>query len=252
MEVSFISKRQFNRIKHLLPVPRGNKIYDNRLVISAILWIIRYGVQWSYLPVIYGNYQAIYKRFLRWSSMGIFENIFYALRDKIKIRNTVMLDSTFVKAHRTAASLRSDGKPRNIGRSWGGLTTKIHLLCNEEAEPIDFCITPGQTHDVKAAPELIERNLRRIKNFIADKAYDAFKIRGILKGKRVCIPPKTNRKNPESYDKSLYSRRHIIENMFSKLKDWRGLAMRYNRCAHTFHSFVSMGLIAIFFCVLCP
>ena len=59
-----------------------------------------------------------------------------------------MIDSTYVKAHRTAASMACKDASRNIGRSHGGLTTKIHLLCNEYDIPIDFFITGGEVHDV--------------------------------------------------------------------------------------------------------
>ena len=61
------------------------------------------------------------------------------------------------------------------------------------------------------------------------------------------IPRKSNEKNPAYYDIELYKTRRIIENMFSKLRDWKGIAFRGNRGAHSFHSFVAIGLIFIFF-----
>ncbi len=158
-----------------------------------------------------------------------------------------MIDSTYVKAHRTAASMACNEPIRNISRSHGGLTTKIHLLCNEYGLPIDLLITGGQVHDVKVAPELISRN--KMKGLIADKTYGQTRVRELLlKLKRkICILVKSNAKIIIHHDKNLYKERHRIENMFARIKDLKALALRTNRCAHTFASFVSLALIHLFF-----
>ena len=87
-----------------------------------------------------------------------------------------------------------------------------------------------------------------MKYLLADKAYDSNKIRALLSSNKVdaCIPPKANRKEDIPYDKELYKKRHVIENMFGRLKDWRGVAMRYCRCAHTYRSFVCIAFSVIF------
>ena len=249
MKTPLISKKQFNKFKHLLPVPRGNVKIEHYIFIWAVLFVLKHGIPWRQLPKFFGNWSSIYRRFNRWCALGIFEKIYRFLGKNIKKRNIAMLDSTYIKAHRTSASLAFDGLPREIGRSSGGLTTKIHLLCNELSQPIDFCITAGQVHDIKAALSLVLRNLDCIKSFIADKAYDATTLREILKDKNVCIPPKSNRKKQIFYDCKLYAKRHIIENMFAKIKDLRGIAMRYCRCATMYFSFVCLGLVHLFFCV---
>lgn len=56
-----------------------------------------------------------------------------------------------------------------------------------------------------------------------------------------CIPPKANRKVQYHYDKALYRQRHKVENMFGRIKDWRRVATRYDRCAHTFMSAISIA-----------
>ena len=61
-----------------------------------------------------------------------------------------------------------------------------------------------------------------------------------------CIPPRKNRKIKIEYDKELYKQRHKVENMFGKLKDWRRIAMRYDRCAHTFFSAICIAATVIF------
>ncbi|AFW01803.1 hypothetical protein B932_2241 [Gluconobacter oxydans H24] len=71
---------------------------------------------------------------------------------------------------------------------------------------------------------------------IGDRGYDSNRIRLSLAERHItaCIPPKKNRKSKPPYDWYLYKKRHLIENMFAKLKDWRRVATRYDRCAHTF------------------
>ncbi len=162
-----------------------------------------------------------------------------------------MIDSTFSKAHRTACSLKSDGHPRQIGKSKGGYTTKIHMLANIEEKPLDFAITGGEVNDAKEGVKLIAANLDRTKALLADKAYDTNEIREMLARKKIkiCIPPKSNRKIQYPYDKALYKKRAKIENMFGKLKDWLGIALRRCRCAHIFDSYICVALTMTFFCV---
>ena len=246
METPLISKRQFNRIRKFLPARKHKNSLDDRVVISAILYIARHGLAWRQLPEFYGNWASIYSKFRRWSKAGIIKNIFEELAAKLPKRSLAMVDSTYVKAQRTASSFRSDGRSRELGRSRGGITTKIHLLCNEHGRPMDFTLTGGEVADIKIAPLLVARN--KMKWLLADKAYDSDAFRAQLKQQRisVCIPAKSNRKIPVKHDRTMYKKRHKIENMFGRLKDWKGIAFRSNRCAHTFHSFVALALIALF------
>jgi transposase len=82
---------------------------------------------------------------------------------------------------------------------------------------------------------------------LADRGYDATWFRDALKSKGIdpCIPSKRNRKTPVEYDKILYKKRHKVENMFAKLKDWRRIATRYDRCAQIFKSAITIAAIVI-------
>ena len=83
---------------------------------------------------------------------------------------------------------------------------------------------------------------------IADKGYDADRrVRAVLAaaGKTAVIPPRRNRKNPASYDKELYKKRHLIENFFSRLKDFRAVATRYEKTGRNFLSGVYLAAITI-------
>ena len=108
-------------------------------------------------------------------------------------------------------------------------------------------LTEGQTSDYKGAALMMEA-LPPAKAMLADRGYDADWFRNALlaRGIAPCIPSKTNRKVPIPHDKDLYRQRHKIENMFGRLKDWRRIATRYDRCAHTFFSAIAIAAAVIF------
>tara|TARA_B110000879_G_scaffold191825_1_gene257322 strand:+ start:363 stop:704 length:342 start_codon:yes stop_codon:yes gene_type:complete len=109
-------------------------------------------------------------------------------------------------------------------------------------------LTAGQVSDYKGAALIIER-FPRAKHLLADRGYDANWFRNALRKKGIepCIPPKKNRKVQIKYDKILYRQRHKVENMFGRLKDWRRIATRYDRCAHTFFSAICIAAVVIFY-----
>jgi len=110
-----------------------------------------------------------------------------------------------------------------------------------------MCLSEGQVSDYKGAAQLVD-GLPRAKHLLADRGYDADWFRQSLRNKGIepCIPPKKNRKQHIIYDKALYKQRHKVENMFGRLKDWRRIATRYDRCAHTFMSAILIAAIVIF------
>ena len=246
METPFLSRKQFNKFRRVLPLPRARQRIDDRVVISGIIYVLKNNIPWRHLPKIYGKWRTVYSRFRRWCRQGIFQKIFTHFSSKLKKRCIAMLDSTYIKAHRTACSLASDGKPRLLGRSRGGMTTKIHLLCTAGGQPMDFMVTGGEVADIKIAPELVSRN--KMKAFLADKAYHSLTLRKQLAERRIkiCIPPKSNTKTPVEFDKTLYRKRHKIENLFSRLKDWRGIAFRTHRNASHFQGCVALALLSLF------
>ena len=109
-------------------------------------------------------------------------------------------------------------------------------------------LSEGQMSDYKGA-RLLLPSLPKAKTLIADRGYDADWFRAALRAKGItpCIPTKRNRKIQVEYDKTLYRQRHRIENMFGRLKDWRRIATRYDRCAHTFFSAICIAATVIFY-----
>jgi len=108
-------------------------------------------------------------------------------------------------------------------------------------------LSEGQMSDYKGAALMIDA-LPSAKQLLGDKGYDAGWFRQSLaeRGIVACIPSKSNRKKLIEHDRVLHRQRHKIENMFGRLKDWRRIHTRYDRCAHTFMSAICIAAAVIF------
>lgn len=170
---------------------------------------------------------------------------FFSLRGEID-KEWIFTDGSYVRAHQHASGARS-GEERAIGKSCGGRTTKLHFAADSHGNPIDFEITGGEVHDSKIAAILIER-VGNGDHFIADKGYDSESIRQSAKdaGMVPIIPRKSNsvKPNPE-FDKHLYKQRHLIENLFARLKHFRSIATRFEKLARNFRAIVFIACIVI-------
>jgi len=111
-----------------------------------------------------------------------------------------------------------------------------------------LALTAGQVSDYKGAALLLP-HLKGTGALLADRGYDANWFRAALTARGItpCIPGKKNRRSAIPYDTTLYKQRHKIEIMFGRLKDWRRIAMRYDRCAHTFFSAICLAATFIFY-----
>ncbi len=171
---------------------------------------------------------------------------FFALRGEIDTE-WVFADGSYVRAHQHASGARR-GADRAIGKSRGGPTTKIHIASDAHGNPIDFEITGGEIHDSKVAGNLIKK-IRKAKNFIADKGYDSEEIRDLSRkaGMNPVIPRKSNsnKPNPE-FDAYLYKMRHLVENLFARLKHFRGIATRFEKLARNFKAMISIACTFIY------
>ena len=143
-------------------------------------------------------------------------------------------------------ALKKDGEDQAIGRSRGGLSTKIHTLVDALGNPVDFFLTGGEAHDLVGADHLLLE--MEADTLIADKAFDADE--RVIKplaaaGKTVVIPPKANRKFARDYDRDLYKVRHLTENFFAKLKQFRAIATRYDKTARNFLAAIALAASVI-------
>ena len=126
------------------------------------------------------------------------------------------------------------------------MSTKIHTLVDALGNPVRFHLTGGEAHDLIGADELLPD--MEADMLLADKAFDADE--RVIKplaaaGKTAVIPSKANRKQPRQFDRHMYAARHLIENFFAKLKQFRAIATRYDKTAHNFLAAVHLAASVI-------
>ena len=134
-----------------------------------------------------------------------------------------------------------------MGRTKGGLNSKLHAVYDGQGRPLVMLLSEGQVSDYRGAAMLLDA-LPCTKALLGDQGYDADWFRKALAERNItaCIPSKKNRKVPIPHDAALYRQRHKIENMFGRLKDRRRIHTRYDRCAHTFMSAICIAVTIIF------
>ena len=105
-EFFWLTEAQMERLRPFFPKSRGKRRVDDRRVLSGIIFIQRNGLMWKHAPAAYGPPKTLYNRWKRWSDMGVFARIMVGLASEGTDRKTIMIDATYLKAHRTASSLR--------------------------------------------------------------------------------------------------------------------------------------------------
>ncbi len=228
-------------IEPLLPnKPRGVPRVDDRRVLNGIFWVLRSGAPCRDLPERYGSRTTCYNRFVRWRKAGVWDRLMDAI-SAAHDGDIQMIDSTSVRAHQQLRRQKG-GADHCLGRSRGGLTTKIHVVVDAQGLPIRLGLTAGHTHDGQIADTLLD-HLGPRTIVLADKAYDADRIRGLIQdqGATPNIPPKSNRKWKPCFSKRLYRERNLIERFFSKLKHFRRIATRYDKLAANFLAMVQLA-----------
>jgi putative transposase len=127
-----------------------------------------------------------------------------------------------------------------IGRSRGGLSTKIHAVVDALGNPLRFILTPGQAHESKQAEGLIAGF--DFDKLLADKGYDSDHLRAVIEavGAEAVVPPLGSRKAAVPYDKNLYKERNLVERFFNKIKHFRRIATRYEKSALSFAAMLSL------------
>ncbi len=132
------------------------------------------------------------------------------------------------------------------------MNTKLHAICDSKGRPLNLFVTVGQVSDYIGARALLH-SLPTVDWLLGDRSYDADWSREALKDKgiRPCIPGRKQWKTTVLYDKRRYKRRNRIEIMFGRLKDWRLVATRCDRCPKVFLSTITFTALVIYWlCVL--
>lgn len=140
---------------------------------------------------------------------------------------------------------KKDGEDQAIGRSRGGLTTKIHAVVDALGNPVALSLTPGQTADITQAEPLLDRIEPGA--LLADKGYDSDALVAVLEERDITpvIPSKANRKEQRTTDFALYRERNLVERFFCTLKNYRAIATRYDKLANTYLAGVLLVCVVI-------
>jgi transposase len=261
-----LTDEQWARLKPLLPPQKpktGRKNLDHRRIINGILWILRTGAPWDDLPRRYGKRGTVSSRYYRWRKAGIWDRIFAEVQAQADTDNNLdwtihFVDSTVIRAHQHAAGAKgSDPETEALGRSQGGLSTKLNVRAEGQGKPMTFVLQPGQAHESRAFEPLLERASvrrpwrgrprRRPRRVCGDKAYSTRRIRTWLRrrGIGVTIPRKQNERHRGRFDKALYKLRAKVEHLINRLKQFRRIATRYEKRAANYLGMVTIGAILL-------
>ncbi|MFF4364357.1 IS5 family transposase [Streptomyces sp. NPDC001604] len=283
-----LTDEQWERLEPLLPpVPKmGRPPRDRRQVLDGIWGRARTGSPWRDVPGRYGPWETAYSVFRRWQIDGTWARVLQELQVKADadgvIEWEVSVDSTVCRAHQHAAGARKRGLPiragrvlaylaaepddHALGRSRGGLTTKLHLAADASGHVLAVTVTGGQRGDAPQFTRLVDkirvartdggRPRTRPSRVIADRAYSSRAIRVYLRRRQIphTIPEKRDQAGHRlrrgsaggrapGFDREVYKRRHKVECRIGLLKQARGVATRYDKLAVRYEATVQLTLI---------
>lgn len=148
---------------------RGVPRVDDRRVINGILWILRSGAPWRDMPESYGPYTTCYNRFVRWRRADVWDTIMEAFTAAHDSRMQ-MIDTSIIRVHQHAAYIKNN-RGQQVGRSRGGLSTKVHAVVDGNGLPVQLALTSGETHDNQLCFALLSK-LKPATLLLADRGYD--------------------------------------------------------------------------------
>ena len=156
-----------------------------------------------------------------------------------------MIDTSIVRVHQHGSCIAAN-REQDMGRSRGGLTTKIHAVVDTNGLPVHLGLTAGEAHDNRLCSVLLT-GLHPRTMLLADRGYDADWIRALARqqGAWANIPPKRNRKDPICFSPYLYRARNLVERFFNKIKQCRRVATRYDKLAANYLAFIKLASIRI-------
>ncbi|MFC6373183.1 IS5 family transposase [Nonomuraea thailandensis] len=277
-----LTDEEWEVIAPLLPSTdprRGGRWRDHRQVLNGIVWRVRTGVAWRDVPERYGPWQTLYKRFARWEVDGTWARIEQYLQVRADAACELdyhgQIDSTVVRAHQHAAGARKRmpaaqaARAQALGRSRGGLTTKIHTIGDGRGRNLATVLTPGRDSDTRQLPVLLERiriprpggigrPRTRLDSLTGDKAYSSAANRRLLRRRHIKVTIAQPRDQaahrqakgrhggrPPAFDHTRYRRRNHIERLMNRRKQFRAVATRYDKLARRYRATIQIADIMI-------
>ena len=211
-------------------------------MVAAMWWVLRTGCPWRDVPACYGPWSSIYTRWRRWCASGLWHRILGRLARAAEgeLRH---LDCSHIKLHQHGANPPGGQLAQAMGRTKGGLNTKLSAVVDARGRATALSLAPGPQHDQHAV-EPVLASLRGYRA-VADKGFDADVFRSRLQAQRTrcCIPPKRGRRQPARFHRGYYRHRHHVENFFCRIKKYRRISTRYDKLAVTFLGFVQLATV---------
>ena len=233
-------------ISPLLPnKPRGVPRVDDRRVLNGIFWTLRTGSPWRDLPERYG---PVHDGLQSLQPLGQGRRLAAHFRDAGRALAGFAAPDRLLDRPRASARRRrkKGGADHAIGRSRGGLSTKIHAVVDRDGLPVGCCLTPGQASDKTTLPTLIA-GLRPARDAVADRGYSARAIIELFatRGTTAHIPSQSNVRVIRTVDLELYRQRNLVERFFNKLKHLRRIATRYDKLARNFLAAIALASVRL-------
>ena len=211
-------------------------------MVAAIFYVLRTGIPWRDLPAAFGPWSSVYTRFRRWCASGLFERMLalVACCPEGKLR---YIDCSYIKLHQDGANPIGGQSSQAIGRTKGGINTKLAAIVEGRGRAVALRIVAGQRHDLFAVEPLLP--CLRGHRAVADKGFDSNPLRERLlrQNTPTCIPPRNRRRRPVPFHRGHYRSRHRVENFFCRIKRYRRISTRYDKLATTFLSFVQLAAV---------
>jgi len=211
-------------------------------MVEAICYVLRTAIAWRDMPACYGPWNSVYTRWRRWCALGLWQEVLRLL-SRHAVGRVRFVDGSHIKLHQFGTNPTGGQKAQAIGRTKGGLNTKLCALVEGRGRLMAAVLSPGQTYEVEASAPL----LVTLKNvlLVGDKGFDADALREKLlaQGCLACIPPRSSRCAPAWYHRGFYRQRHRIENFFQRIKVHKRISTRYEKLAITFLNFVLVAAV---------
>lgn len=218
---------------------KGRPPKPDRPMVEAMFYIPRAGFPWRDLPGEFGPSNSVDTRWRRWNRNGIWASML-KLHAEEQEGSLVHLDATHVKVHQDVSQVGGEPAEAGIGRTKGGLKTKVTALVDGHGRPLQILLDGGNSAAVKAA-EAIE--IPSGKRVVAGTGSASNKLREEIwnAGACPCIQPLSTRKRTVRWHRAYYKQRHRLENFFQGIKRYRRGGTRYDKLALIFLAFVQLA-----------
>ena len=258
-----VTTEQLSACFDLFDPPQRARKLDNKTALSCLLFLLETGVAWKHLPVGDFSASAVYKRLRHWIAHGVIDKVWrhlsslYAgqqLRREPGWFKTVFIDSTMIK---------NLGGVDVVGRNptdRGRLGSKLSVVCDQNRVPLGRVLYPANRHDCKTVEETLasvacplREDGRRTVHLVGDKAYGTREIEAMLRARnmRLVAESKRNAREPRRLtrsDRQKLARRHRIENLFCRLKQFKRVRHRMDALASVYEAQVTL----VFCCLVVP